>query len=436
MQKIRLQDLTINRSNDRHGELENETAAIAWLFAKRESHMRKLAADIANEKQLYELPLVFPDGKTNIVFDGNRRTTALKLIADPKRAPTQELRTYFESLHNLFPITDKFEIECQVESDRDKIDEILFRRHTGTQGGVGQSTWDDRMKATFIERTGKEDRINVADEVERSLSEASLLPKGRQIPRSTLNRLLSAESFRNRVGISASKGQFCFTHEPHVVLPALERIASDLVNKQISLNDVWDTDGKNKYLDSLERLGILPSANDRVEPSDNSSAKKKPERPHREPNQSAPPTTQKRQHLIPDSDYFLPWPGRLQRHRDIWRELSAELHLDRHTNAVSVLFRVLLELAVENYVSQTGLATYANDHLATKVIKVGKDLQQKGKINDKQMGILNKFQHAEQLLSADTLNRYVHSPEFAPSSQHLASMWDTLSFFIVACLKA
>lgn len=29
---IKISDLVANRANDRHGELENETAAIAWLF--------------------------------------------------------------------------------------------------------------------------------------------------------------------------------------------------------------------------------------------------------------------------------------------------------------------------------------------------------------------------------------------------------------------
>lgn len=30
--EIPIDDLTVNRANDRHGELENETAAIAELF--------------------------------------------------------------------------------------------------------------------------------------------------------------------------------------------------------------------------------------------------------------------------------------------------------------------------------------------------------------------------------------------------------------------
>lgn len=43
---IALDRLCVNRANDRHGELENETAAIAWLFSNHHAQMRKLPRDI------------------------------------------------------------------------------------------------------------------------------------------------------------------------------------------------------------------------------------------------------------------------------------------------------------------------------------------------------------------------------------------------------
>jgi len=139
----------VNRANDRHGELENETAAISWLFNNHETHMRNLAKDIAVEGLIFEAPLVHPENGRFTVFDGNRRITCLKLLRNPKRAPTVELRDYFEELKKKHPdLPDP--IDCQVEPDRDRIDEILFRRHTGTQAGVGQSNWDDRMKSNFV----------------------------------------------------------------------------------------------------------------------------------------------------------------------------------------------------------------------------------------------------------------------------------------------
>ena len=423
----------VNRANDRHGELENETAAIAWLFSERELHMRKLAEDIAKEGKVYELPLVSPEGDNYMVFDGNRRVTCLKLIAEPRRAPTVELQQFFGELKKqwagVFPDT----VHCQVEADREQIDEILYRRHTGSQGGVGQSKWDDRMKATFVARTGKGSGNSVADEIESRLAEAKQLPSKKKIPRSTMNRLLSAEPFRNRVGFSVKKRHFSYTHEEGVVLQALARIADDMANKRVVLGKIWDIDGKTAYLDQLEEEGVLPTDEHLLDKPKSTKAPK-PKKPGPKPAPAPKPT--RRTTLIPQVEYGLVWPGRLQRHSAIWRELQFELKLSDHANAISVLFRVLLELAVENYVSQTGLAVNDGDYLAARILKIGKDLEAKGKIDKKQLGVLKKFQQADKLVSADTLNRYVHSPNFAPSPEHLTSMWDTLAPFVVQCLDA
>src|SRR3990170_664812 len=96
--KLPLTSLVVNPANDRHGELENETAAIAQLFATQEQHMRNLAKDLVLKGEVFEPPLVFPNGDKFIVADGNWRTTCLKLLAQPRRAPTVELQQFFADL--------------------------------------------------------------------------------------------------------------------------------------------------------------------------------------------------------------------------------------------------------------------------------------------------------------------------------------------------
>ena len=433
IKKIPLRSLLVNRANDRHGELENETAAIAWLFKEREQHMRNLARDIASQGQIYELPLVSPEADKFIVFDGNRRITCLKLLDDPRRAPSVELQGFFKELrgqceHDLFQ-----GVQCQVENDRDRIDEILFRRHTGTQNGVGQSTWDDRMKATFVARTGKGNGPSVADEIERRLSEAQLLPSRRKIPRSTLNRLLSAEPFRSRVGFSMKRGKFEFTHDPAKTLGALARIAEDLSNRDVVLGDIWDVDGKQHYLDRLASEKVLPSAGDSLDAKKSEKSKVRVDSEPVRPTAKLNPTV--RSTLIPQKEFGLPWPGRLQRHHQIWEELQFYLDPKKHPNAVSVLLRVLLELSLENYIKEQSVVVQDNDKLALRLEKVGFHLHVSGKIDLMQLEVLKKFKQGDKLVSADTLNRYVHSPNFAPSPEHLMSMWDSLADVIVCCLK-
>ncbi len=342
IRKIPLDALVVNRANDRHGELENETAAIAWLFNQREQHMRNLAKDIVATGQIYELPLVAPDGSKFVVFDGNRRVTCLKLLNNPRRAPTTELQAFFDDMRAKWVGSFAPDVTCQVETDRDRIDEILFRRHTGVQNGVGQSVWDDRMKAIFVARTGKNAGVNVADEIERRLRAANLHP-GVKIPRSTINRLLSAEPFRNRLGFTIKKSRFEFTHDESVALKSMARVARDLATKKLVLGDIWDVDGKREYLDGLEREGLLPNACHALGMSRKVGARSSPAIAIR-PSLRAQPL--KRSTLIPQTDYGIPWPGRLQRHRAIWDELQFRLELAHHPNAISVLFRVLIELSL------------------------------------------------------------------------------------------
>jgi hypothetical protein len=430
---LSISDLMINRANDRHGELENETAAIAWLFNNREAHMRNLAKDIVEKSRIYEPPLVWPDGNRFVVFDGNRRVTCMKLIDNPRKAPTTELQSYFADLKSKWRGEFPDKVQCQIESDRDRIDDILFRRHTGTQNGVGQSTWDDRMKANFVGRTGKGGGLNVADEIERRLSVAGMLPGKKKIPRSTMNRLMSSEAFRNRLGFSVNKRRFLLTHEESVVLAALQRVAQDLVDQTVTLNDVWDVDGKRRYLDKLEREKILPSAKDAL-------IKPKASTPTASALAHSATTQQRpvrRACLIPNPCFSIAWAGRIQRHRAVWEELQFHLHLDEHPNAISVLFRVLFELSVENYIGQVSLATIkSNDSLAIRALRVAEDLHAKGKIDQKYLGVFKKLPQLDPLVSIDTLNRYVHSPNFAPSPEHLIALWDTLGEFIALCLNA
>lgn len=432
---IPLEKLVVNRENDRHGELEDESTAIAWLFSKHQSQMKKLARDLVEEQQIYEPPLVFQNGSQYVVYDGNRRTTCLKLLANPKKAPNVELQKFFSQLRKQWSGKFPTRIMCRVESDRDEIDEILYRRHTGSQGGVGQSKWDDRMKTTFVNRTGKGGKLNVADEIEERLKKFDLEPKGRRIPRSNLNRLLSAEVFRNRVGISTAKGRFQFIRKEEVALKALARIAEDLARGRVTLDDVWDVDRKSAYLDRLESEGVLPTAADAIEKTPKSAGSKSPKSSSPKVNKKAE-KPQKRTTLIPQVDYGVAWAGRLQRHRAIWEELQFKLELDDHPNAIAVLCRVLLEISVDSYIKKTDLKTAAeNDPLVKKLICAAEQLRDDGKINKRYVEVIKKARSMDAIVSIDTLNKYVHSSSLAPAADHLMALWDTFAELVVHCLN-
>lgn len=211
---IALWDLTVNPHNDRHGELDDEASAIRWLFSHREQHMRNLAADIVAQRKIYECPLVRKEGEKFVVYDGNRRITCLKLLASPSIAPTQQLQEVFQDLREKwlgdFPAT----IDCQIEADQEVIDQILFRRHTGSQSGIGQSHWDDTAKDNFKIRTGQKSGRNIAEAIEKKLLAAGYLTKEGDLPRSNLNRLLSSEDLRQWSAFRSSMANHVLRHLP------------------------------------------------------------------------------------------------------------------------------------------------------------------------------------------------------------------------------
>src|SRR5690606_9400500 len=97
IKNLPLADLSVNSANDRHGELADEQAAIEWLLTHRAAHMRNLTKDIVTEGRIYEPPLVHEDGDKYVVYDGNRRITSLKLLAEPERAPSKEWADFFSA---------------------------------------------------------------------------------------------------------------------------------------------------------------------------------------------------------------------------------------------------------------------------------------------------------------------------------------------------
>lgn len=421
--------LVINDVNDRHGEVEGEPEAMSALFALRELHMRNLTVDLVSSGEVYDPPLVYPAGDTYVVADGNRRVTCMKLLRRPELAPTQALRQFYAeqrlAWNGWFPDL----INCRIEVDRDRIDDILLHRHTRIHNGVGLAAWDEGMRKNHAQRSGRAGPVNVAFEVEKRLAASGLLPE-RKIPQSRLNRLLSTEPLRNRVGFSIKRGRFAYLRKEEVVNRALQRIANDLITATVPFVQLTRNTGKTAYLDALDAEGMLPTRADRIEP-----------KPIAAP-QEAPPIIMAsedagRLALIPDAAVDIDWSGPLQRHGTIWKALQHKLKLNEHPNAILALLRVLLELSVDYYLGRAGLEEASRgDRLGRKIVLAAEHLHGTGKISSAYRAVFEKTQNIDKVISMEALRRYIRSQQKAPSPAHLASLWDSLSDFVVLCLKA
>jgi len=384
--------------------------------------MRSLAQDIAAKGRLFEPPLVSPEGENFVVFDGNRRVTCLKLIVDSARAPTQDLQLFFGGLQANWTGQLPHRVECEVEEDREIVDEMIFRRHIGSQGGVGRSDWDDRAKRNFMERTGRGGRLDLAVEVERLLEQYDALPE-RQIPRSTLNRLLSSEVNRNRVGISLIQNRFSLTHDPRHVVPAVRRIAADLAEGNLVLGDIWNNEGKRAYLNQLEVAGLLPRNEDLLVQPLRGRPQARPDRNRGRPAQRRIVHT-----FIPQDTPEIPWNGNQGRVRAIWDELKT-ISIQNHPNATCALVRMLLEIITIQYLERKGAAV--KDILSDNFRAAIQHLLDREIIDRDYFDELNRLRQ-DDLISIRSMQRYIHSPNFAPMINELGAYLIRLGRYLIA----
>jgi hypothetical protein len=441
---LHIDHLHVNPHNYRHDDVADEATAIATLLDTLPSKMKHLAKDIAETGELFMLPLVgVKDDGVHVVFDGNRRLTCLKLLHKPHHAPTGEWQEFFVKTANNSIAKLPLEIDCQIVSDPDWIDNYLYRIHTGAQDGIGQINWDNPSKARFVERTGKTTKINLPGIIEDKLRAENLIEVSLKFKYTNLERLLSSEEFRSRVGISVKNREVIFIRDVGKSLAALVRIVEDLASGTLNLNHLLVNDNKRKYLNALEKEGALPTAHDDLDaPIDFKTGKvipapKDEDDPDDKPPSTPPPKVQKT--LIRAEDGVdLKSQAHTKRAMDIWAELQHHLEFGKHDNAIAVLFRVLLELSVENYIKRWKVPLHHNKDqtLVRRFKKIAAHMHSNGLIDESYMKILTKLEGKTMLLSIDTLHQYVHSKHLFPSSGDLKSKWDTLTEFVVICLKA
>ena len=263
---LHIDQLRINPHNYRHDDVADEAAAIAILLDTLPLRMKNLAKDIANTGELFMLPLVgTKEGGSHIIFDGNRRVTCLKLLHKPHHAPTEEWQKFFSKTAKGSEVSLPLRIDCQIAIDPDWIENYLYRVHTGSQDGIGQITWDNPSKARFVEKTGKATKLNLPGIIEEKLRSEELIDENLKFKHTNLERLLSSEEFRSRVGISAKTREIVFIRNVEKSLTALVRIVEDLATGKLNLNHLLVNRAKRRYLNTLEKKGILPTAYDELE---------------------------------------------------------------------------------------------------------------------------------------------------------------------------
>jgi hypothetical protein len=436
---LTLPDLFVDVENPRISE-PNQTQRDA-LRAIAQHQQRKLVAlarDILEHGlNPSELPIVMPrhdDRNGYIVLEGNRRIAAAKALENP-----EPLVGALESgaLADLRKLSKEYQtapiesILCMMVKDRAEADHWLQLRHTGENEGAGLVRWGGAETARFRARSGN---VEIHSQALDLLEDRGELTSGQRakVPITTFKRLLGTPEVRQKIGLSVDKGVLTPVGDIRKVVKALMYVVNDLTAgaNPMTVHDVYTREKRIAYAEALPSKVVVPP----TQPAGNGTVQSG--RTTGKASRAARPVRAKpRDNLIPLECTLKITDPRL---RDVENELRT-LSLAQYENAVSVLFRVFIELSVDAYIAAKGLhADEKKDSLASKLLRVSADLQHKKKLTSQQAIPVQRACGKDAIFAASVkmMHEYVHNIHVFPAGGDLRAAWNSLQPFITAMWPA
>ncbi len=391
----------------------------------------KLAEDIVaygmNQAELLIVAQQKDDRHRYTVLEGNRRLVALRALENPEWLigvlPPQTLGKMRELsrayLRNPIEAT-----QCLLVKDRDDAKHWIELRHAGQLEGAGIIPWLPDQSARFQARSGGArlhtqllDLLEERDEI---------TPEERaRVPTASLRRLVETPEVAVKLGIESRDGELKLLGTQAQVSKAVQHVINDLTRadkKKLTTKDIYTKDQRIEYANNLPANIVVVKKAKKAQTAKPTTVKAKPVvvRPH------AP-----RDYLIPTDCVMDISEAKLI---DIEKELRA-LSLEHHTNAVSVLFRVFIELTCDSYINRLGLQNdILRDKLSKKMTDVANDLVRQGQLTEPQARPVRHAAARDTYLAASvsTFHEYVHNLNQFPQPTDLRNGWNSLQPFFVA----
>ena len=245
----------------------------------------------------------------------------------------------------------------------------------------------------------------------------------------TLRRLLGSPDVRTKLGLEWSDQELKALGDERLVASALLYVVNDIANGNIKVGDVYTSEQRSAYAHSLP-ANIAPS----IIRAKGSGVPLQSGGRSPQPNQT---TKQPRSKIIKPRAQLLPSDCILNITEPRVREIEQELRkmkLESFPNAVSVLFRVFLELSADCYIERLGLPTPIESRLGTKLLDVTQHLVAHKKLTVQQAKPVRRAAQTDSYLapSITIMNQYVHNQYMFPSPTDLRASWDNLQPWFIA----
>ena len=296
-----------------------------------------------------------------IVKDGNRRVTVLKVLSDPSIIEQPEIRSKYESLSKMFNKDDYRTIPCIVFDNEEESDTWVENNHVPSPTGIGMERWDPQMKERF-----KKDHGKGSDEYELyeiALKEANI--DADRLNYSTFERIVGSKKFKDLIGFKRTEKTLQFSITANSLKSLLTDIALDISdpNREDAINS-RNINDKEQIETYLMKKGVT------LDSSECSSITLEDTSVPRKKGKKAESGTKERQiGLIPKDTG---WSIDNKRINDIYIELQ-DISLQKHPNTVSVLFRAFVEMSIKKYIADNNLETEKS--LAERILAVATHLE-------------------------------------------------------------
>lgn len=413
--EVPLTRLHLDPENPRHDPIHDEDKIIAQLFGAEKA--LAVVKDIADKGAISPLDRIGVIEMKDlpghyIVVEGNRRTCALKVLLDPRKAPNSKLRAAIEALQPKSKLPSK--VPVVVFRNRETAEPWLRLRHLGEQAGAGTRPWDPDAKNRFA-RGATPDKLALA--VLDRAQEAGWIDAAnrKKIALTTLTRYLSNPVVRAALGL-ASRSELQFTHEPTEVDTALKSFVSDAIPSaegETVLSSRSRLADRVAYAQSLQQRGIAPRTSlpaPIVPPQPVKTTKKNGRNPRH-----------------PDDRPCVVTAAFVAKHGDknlqrILTELRTLKPDDGYVFSVNYLVRAALERIMVLYAQKHGFhKSGLPDHMLVKACH--EHLEQNG-VSANQVKVMRVAASNKDIFySLDTLGSAVHGAHL-PTRKGLIAAWD------------
>ncbi|AEJ19905.1 hypothetical protein [Gracilinema caldarium] len=431
---ISINDLLVNPENYRYTSVESQKEAIDLIVSDQKEKLLNLAKHIMenglNPNDLVQVSPYAHDKTKYIVIEGNRRVVALKLLNTPTLVDIsgyERLRDKFQALKTEFKDRIIDSINCSVYADPSDADKWIKLKHAGQSNGIGTVDWDAQQIQRFEEKV--EGKSSVALQILNFVKSSSQTPNDiianiGSVPITSLSRLVADPDVRRFIGIEVNNGLVTSILPESEVLKGLIKIISDLLSPDFKVKRIYTKDDRQDYVKSFPKK----STPDHSRLADkpwllNGISKAKPT------NQPPRSTISKdRKTVIPRKVKILITNSKVNA---IYEELK-KLDVNKFTNACAVLLRVFVELSLDCYIySKKPAKITINSKLREKVQEISSLLESTG-IVDKYItkGVRDQVAIPNGVLSMDTLNAYIHNPNYSPIATNVVIAWDNIQVFM------